>query len=124
MPRFGDLIRTSEFEEKNTVEKHTPVIEAPDKVKAGEEFTVTVVVGKEIKHPNTWEHHIKWIQVFVEEEGRAYNPIHVGTFDMGPTYGEPVVTFKMKLNKKSRIWAISYCNLHGLWESFKEVEVE
>ncbi|WP_456341745.1 desulfoferrodoxin family protein, partial [Thermovibrio sp.] len=33
--------------------KHTPVIEAPAKVKKGEWFEVRVVVGKDIPHPNT-----------------------------------------------------------------------
>ena len=121
--RFGDMIRTVTHEEQTTREKHTPFIHAPDEVNAGEEFDVTVIVGKEIAHPNKWEHHIKWIQIFVEEEGRLFNPVHVATFDLGPTFGEPKLTFKMKLNKNSRIWAISYCNLHGLWENYKDVRV-
>ena len=60
----------------------------------------------------------------MEEEGRPYNPIHVATFDMGPTYGEPKVTFRMRLQKKSKLWVLSYCNLHGLWEASKEIAVE
>jgi len=39
-------------------EKHMPVIEAPEQVKAGELFEVKVSLGKEIAHPNTTEHHI------------------------------------------------------------------
>lgn len=122
--KFGDMIKTAAHEEKNLMEKHTPFIQAPDEVKAGEVFEVTVIVGKEVPHPNTWEHHIKWVQVFVEEEGRAYNPVHVATFDMGPTYGEPKVTFRMKLQKDSKIWVLSYCNLHGLWEASRKVKIK
>ncbi len=118
---FGDLIRKPEQEMGR--EKHVPIIEAPDEVRAGEEFEVKVVVGKTVPHPNTVEHHIKWVMVFVEEEGRAFNPIHVATFDLGPGYGEPKVSFRLKLEKSSRIWALSYCNLHGLWEYSKEVKV-
>ena len=99
------------------------IIEAPEEVKAGEEFEVRVVVGKTVPHPNTVEHHIKWIMVFVEEGGRAFNPIHVATFGLGPGYGEPKVSFRLRLNKNSRIWALSYCNLHGLWENSREVRV-
>jgi superoxide reductase len=45
-------------------EKHVPVIEGPDLVKADEVFEVKVSIGKEIAHPNTTAHHIRWIQVF------------------------------------------------------------
>ena len=41
-------------------EKHVPIIKAPEEVR--------VVVGKTVPHPNTVEHHIKWIIVFVEED--------------------------------------------------------
>lgn len=45
-------------------EKHVPVIECPDRVKADELFEVKVSLGKEIAHPNTTEHHIRWIKIF------------------------------------------------------------
>lgn len=121
MKKFGDVVYTAEKEGK---EKHVPVIEAPKKVKAGQWFTVTVSVGKEVPHPNLVEHHIKWIQVYAQVEGRPYNPVHVATFDFGPTFADPSVTFKMKLDKKSTIYALEYCNLHGVWESSVDIEVE
>ncbi len=114
MERFGDLIYTKEKEEKVLGEKHTPFIGAPDKVSPDEPFEVAIVVGKEVPHPNTVEHHIKWIQVFIKEESRAFNPIHVATFDLGPAYGEPRVRFKMKLKRSSTLHVIEYCNLHGI----------
>ena len=122
--RFGDLIRTSKHEEKTLMEKHTLYIEAPDSVKAGEELKVTIIVGKEVAHPNTWEHYIKWVQIFVEGEGRAFNLVHVATYDLGPTYGEPKVALSVKLRRNSKLWVLAYCNLHGLWENYKEVRVE
>ena len=116
---FGDLLFTYENEGK---EKHVPVIHAPESVKAGEFFPVTVVVGEEVPHPNTAEHHIKWIQVFAQEEGK--NPIHVLTFDVAAAVVDPNVTFKMKLDKNAVIYALAYCNIHGLWESNFKVDVE
>lgn len=121
--RIGDLIYTKEKEEKVLGEKHTPYIEAPDRVSPEEVFEVTVVVGKEVPHPNTIEHHIKWMQVFVKEDERPFNPIHVATFDFGPAYGEPHVKFKMRLRKSSTLHVMEYCNLHGLWEASKRIEV-
>ncbi len=122
--RFGDVIYTREKEAELGGEKHTPHIEAPDKVKSGEEFEVTVIVGKDIPHPNTVEHHIKWIQVFIREDDRPHNPVHVATFDLGPTYAEPKVTFKMRLKRSSTLYALEYCNVHGVWENSKRIEVE
>ncbi len=120
MARFGDVIIPSEKEGK---EKHVPHIEAPSKVKAGEPFKVTVIVGKEVPHPNTIEHHIKWIQVYSKEaNGRPV--VHVGTFDLGPTYAGPKVTFTMMLSKSSTIYALEYCNVHGVWDNSAGIEVE
>lgn len=119
MKRIGAVFQTAENEGK---EKHVPVIKAPDRVKAGEFFEVTVVVGDEVPHPNTVEHHIKWIQVFAKEDGKEV--VHVGTFDFGPTYADPRVTFRMKLSKPATLYAIEYCNIHGLWESSQDIAVE
>jgi superoxide reductase len=44
------------------------VIDCPDNVKADEMFDVTVTLGKEIAHPNTTEHHIRWIQLYFKPD--------------------------------------------------------
>jgi superoxide reductase len=44
--------------------KHTPVVEAPCKVKKGEWFEVKVIVGKDIAHPNTKEHWIEHVSLW------------------------------------------------------------
>ena len=121
MKRFGEILTPPEKEAK---EKHTPHIEIPEKVRAGELFEVTITVGKEVPHPNTVEHHIKWIQVFAELEGRPNNPVHIATFDLGPTFAEPQVSFKMKLDKNAILYALEYCNVHGVWENSREIKVE
>ena len=60
MEKIGLLIQEADWK----VEKHVPVIECPDSVKADEMFQVKVGLGKEIAHPNTTEHHIRWISLF------------------------------------------------------------
>ena len=116
-------------------EKHVPVVEAPETVKAGEAFAVTLSVGKEIPHPNTTEHHIKWIQLLFKPEGGkfAYEVAKV-RFEVhgestegpnqGPAHAEPCATVKVKLSKPGTFLALSYCNIHGFWESEKAVAVE
>jgi len=104
--RLGELIKTGAQEGK---EKHVPVIEIIDGGKA-----VKITVGKKVPHPNTIEHHIKWIALFGVKDGRA---VHIATFDLGPTYGIPEVTAHVNTEGLSELIAVEYCNLHGLWES-------
>jgi len=119
MKRVGEIFYPPEREGK---EKHVPVIDAPSEVKSDEPFQVTVTVGKEVPHPNTVEHHIKWIQVFAAIDGR--NPVHIATFDLGPTFAEPKVTFTMRLQKSATLYAVEYCNIHGLWDYSVDIKVQ
>ena len=122
--KFGDLIYTPEHAEGEAAKKaetHTPKIEAPEKVKAGEPFKVTVKVGP---HPNTVEHSIRWVELYYYEEGRPFNPVFVGRVFFAPGYMEPEVTFTMKVEKPGTLYALAYCNLHGVWENRKEIKVE
>lgn len=124
MPGLRDLIYTSQAakgEAISKVETHTPRIEAPDEVKPGELFKVKVTVGP---HPNTLEHSIRWIELYFEEEGRAFNPILVGRYELTPVYSEPTIEVYLKVSKPGRLIALEYCNLHGLWESYKEIKVK
>jgi superoxide reductase len=113
-------------------EKHIPVIEI-QKVEDGKAF-VTVTVGKEIPHPNTTSHHIKWLDLFFWPEGGKF-PYEIGycTFDHhgesteGPDsvgiYSEPVAKFVFKTDKPGTLMATSYCNIHGLWKSESDLKL-
>jgi superoxide reductase len=130
MPGVEELFQSADWKK----EKHVPVIELPGEVKKGERIEVTVSVGKEIPHPNTTEHHISWIEVYFLPEGEKF-PYQVARFDFtahgastkGPNtstvYTEPVVTFFFKTEKSGKLFATSFCNIHGLWENSVEVKV-
>ncbi|MGQ9543927.1 MAG: class II SORL domain-containing protein [Candidatus Bathyarchaeia archaeon] len=123
MESFGRLIYTPETaagEAISKVESHTPKIEAPDSVSLGKPFEVRVSVGP---HPNTVEHSIRRIEVYLYEDTRQFNPILLTTVDLTPVYSEPDVRLTVKLGKGGTIYAVEYCNLHGLWEARKEVKV-
>ncbi|SHK33363.1 class II SORL domain-containing protein [Paramaledivibacter caminithermalis] len=124
MKTLGHFLQTGDWKG----EKHVPVIHAPEKTKAGEAFELKISIGDEIKHPNTLEHHISWFKVFFHPEGSKF-PVEIGNFKFtahgeGDIYDEPVVSTNVKLNKSGTIYALSYCNIHGLWENFKEIVVE
>ncbi len=116
-------------------EKHVPAIECPDKVASGERFDVTVSLGKAADHPNTTEHHIRYIRVFFkpDDEKFVYN---IGNFDFaahgesvaganeGPVHTHHATAFHMATTKPGTLHAVSFCNIHGLWESKKHIDVE
>jgi superoxide reductase len=130
MGNFKDLFQDADWK----AEKHIPVIEAPDKINKGEFFKITVTVGKEIAHPNKTEHHIRWIAVYFLPKGEKF-PYQIGKSEFtahgesvqGPdtstvyTHHETMLSFKTE--KPGTIYASSYCNIHGLWESTKEIAV-
>ncbi len=131
MARFGDLFQSADWKK----EKHAPVIEIPETIKRGEKVQVTVSVGKDIPHPNTTEHHIAWIDVYFHPEGENF-PYQIARFDFvahgastkGPNtstiYAEPYATFYFKTEKPGKLYASSFCNIHGLWVSEVDVKVE
>ncbi len=130
MSAISDIIKTADFKS----EKHVPVIECADKVKADEMFEVAVTLGKEVAHPNTTEHHIRWIELyFLPEGGKATYQIARVEFDAhgegadgpntGPVYTNHCAVTMMKTSKGGTLQALSYCNIHGLWQSEKVISV-
>ena len=115
-------------------EKHVPVIECPDAVAAGAAFEVKLSVGKEIAHPNTTEHHICWIALYFLADGGKFT-YEVARFDFavhgestdgpnkGPVYADPAATAKIKIDKPGTLYALSYYNIHGLWENMKPITI-
>lgn len=129
--KFADVVQTADWK----AEKHVPVIVAPEKVKAGEKFTVEVSVGKEIAHPNTTEHHIRSIRLYFKPDAGkfAYEAAgfefsaHAESTDgpnKGPVLTEPAVHAVLKLTGPGTLLAVAYCNIHGFWESAWPIQVE
>src|SRR5206468_9024987 len=67
---------TPEFKEAHTSydAKHTPKLSAPDSVKRGQWFEVTVTVGAGGEHPSLSEHHVRYIALYKDtaEIARVY----------------------------------------------------
>ena len=117
MVDFKDLFQSADWKK----EKHVPVIEAQAKVKKEEFFKVTVSVGKEIPHPNTTEHHIRWIEVYYLADGEKF-VYQLGRFEFNAhgestqgmntstiyTHSEGVLSFKT--SKSGTIFSSSYFN--------------
>lgn len=131
MAELKDLIQSADFK----AEKHVPVIDAPLSVKKGTAVKIIVTVGKEIAHPNTTEHHIRWITVYFHPTGEKF-PVELGHFEfnahgesaqgpnMSTVYTQPEATISFKTDKSGTLLAESYCNIHGLWQSSKPLTAE
>ena len=104
-------------------------------VAAGEMFGVGVTLGKAAAHPNTTEHHIRYIRLFFkpDDDKFVYN---VGNCEFtahgesaagpneGPVHTHHCTSFEMSTTRSGSLHAVSYCNIHGLWESKVRIDVE
>jgi superoxide reductase len=131
MPKFGELFQTADWK----AEKHVPVIECPDMVAADEVFEVKVSLGKEVAHPNTTEHHIRWIKLVFKPEGDKF-AYEVGNYEFlahgesvkganeGSVYTHHAATAFMKIKTPGTLYATALCNIHGFWENSKEIKLK
>lgn len=131
MADLKELLQVADWK----AEKHVPVIEAEEKIKKGDTLKITVTVGKEIPHPNTTEHHIAFLAIYFLPKGEKF-PYLIERFEFsahgasiqGPNtstiFTQPVALCVLKTEKSGTILVTSYCNIHGLWESSKEITVE
>lgn len=103
-------------EDKTALEKkHVPFIQCPDKVKKGEYFEVKVTFGKEIDHPMGPDHYIQHFDLDAEYTNLA-------RVEFTPEM-KAEATLNVKLEESCKLRVYTYCNLHGHWEGYKEVEV-
>ena len=114
--RFGAILKNKEAEGR---EKHVPIIEVgKGRGEAGADI-VHVVVGREVPHPNTVEHHIAWIELFgMKTDGQVSD---LGRAEFAPSYTSPNVRFQVPVGQFKSFCALAYCNLHGVWENCLEV---
>ena len=109
---------TPEFRElhKSFDPKHTPKIIAPDTVKRGQWFDVTISVGAEGDHPSLSEHFVRYIALYINtaEIARAY---------LHPVYSFPKVTFTVALDQGGSLRALEEPTHSAAWEASKKITV-
>ncbi len=92
--------------------KHVPIIEAPERVKAKEHFTVKIKVGgiDGVEHPNTLGHWINWVELYAGER-------LISKVDFAPEMCDGyLMTLNVTLDQTATLRAREFCNLHGVWE--------
>lgn len=109
---------TPEFHEmhKNFDPKHTPKIVAPDSVKRGQWFDVTVSVGTDSEHPSLSEHFVRYIALYI-------NSAEISRVYLHPVYSFPKVTFTIALDRGGVLRAVEEPTHSSAWEGSKKISV-
>ena len=114
---FPEVIKTGKDEGK---EKHVPTITIDKGHKGGTDL-VRVVVGHDVPHPNTVEHHIAWIELYgIKKNGNQL--VNIGRAAWAPVYSNPNVRFQInQIQDFKACHALICCSVHGLWANSLEV---
>ncbi len=110
-------INTSATGPADTAKKHVPVISVQGVPKVGQPFTVTIKVG-EAPHVMENGHFVQFVDLY---SGHIY----ISRVDFTAELSKPEATLTVVLHHEGKrtLRAFSRCNLHGIWEGTKEVEV-
>ncbi|MGH7782702.1 MAG: desulfoferrodoxin family protein [Candidatus Binatia bacterium] len=109
---------TPEYKELRTSfdPKHTPKITAPESVKRGQWFDVTVDIGAGGEHPSLSEHAIRYIALYI-------NTAEIARVYLHPVYSFPKVTLTIALDEGGSLRAIAEPNHSAGWEAAKKIAV-
>jgi superoxide reductase len=108
-PEYRELRRSYD-------EKHTPKIEAPDTVKRGQWFDVTVTIGAGGVHPSLAEHFVRYIALYKDSAEIARVYLH-------PVFSYPKVVFTIALDEGGNLRAVGEPTHSAAWESSKKIVV-
>ena len=96
--------------------KHTPKIVAPDTVKRGQWFDVTVSVGAGGDHPSLSEHYVRYIALYI-------NSAEISRVYLHPVFSFPKVTLTIALDEGGTLRAIEEPTHSAGWEASKPITV-
>jgi superoxide reductase len=108
-PEYREVRRTHD-------EKHTPKIEAPDTVKRGQWFEVTVTVGAGSAHPSLAEHFVRYIALYKDSAEIARVYLH-------PVFSYPKAVFTIALDEGGVLRAVAEPTHSAAWEGSKKIAV-
>ena len=96
--------------------RHTPRIVAPDSVKRGQWFDVTVNIGAGGDHPSLSEHFVRYIALYKDTTEIARIYLH-------PVFSFPKVTFTIALDEGGALRAVAEPTHSAAWEASKKIAV-
>jgi len=96
--------------------KHTPKLTAPDSVKRGQWFDVTISVGAGGEHPSLAEHHVRYVALYKDTAEIARVYLH-------PVFSAPKVVFTIALDESGTLRALAEPTHSAAWEASKRISV-
>ena len=96
--------------------KHTPKIVAPDTVKRGQWFDVTVTVGSGGDHPSLSEHYVRYIALYI-------NSAEISRVYLHPVFSFPKVTLTIALDEGGVLRVLEEPTHSAAWEASKPITV-
>ena len=110
-------VNTSATGPAETAKKHVPVITVQGDPKVGQPFTVNIKVG-EAPHVMENGHFIQFVDLYCGH-------IYISRVDFTAELNKAEVSLSVVLHHegKKTLRAFSRCNLHGIWEGSKDVNV-
>lgn len=96
--------------------KHTPRIVAPDSVKRGQWFDVTVTVGVDSLHPSLAEHFVRYIALYKDA-------VEIARIYLHPVFSAPKVTFTIALDEGGMLRAQAEPTHSAAWEASRKIAV-
>lgn len=96
--------------------KHTPKIDAPDSIKRGDWFKVTVSVGAGGEHPSLQEHFVRYIALYKDD-------VEISRVYLHPVYSAPIVTFTIALDEGGTLRAVEEPTHSAAWIATKKIKV-
>jgi len=108
-------------EETGLEKLHSPLLKAPDRVKAGEIFPVEVTIGK-TPHPMGPMHWIENLQLNIGNEP-AGNVIFRSHGYLKAEVKFNILPANELKGKTVSLVAEIKCNLHGIWRNYTSIEV-
>jgi len=84
--------------------------------------TIYIVVGKNVKHPNSLQHQIQWIELYART--KMLDTIKIGRANFAPGTSPDALFRLIYFGKYREFCALTYCNVHGLWQNCIEIREE
>ncbi|MFW9854624.1 MAG: desulfoferrodoxin family protein [Candidatus Thorarchaeota archaeon] len=103
----------------NLEKQHKVSIEVPDKVNSNVSFDVELAIGHDDPHPHDPDHFIQYIELF---SGEAL----VSRYEMpAVTINIPSIKVTIQLPgwADSELVVRARCNLHGIWEARRKIQL-
>ena len=124
MPRISkasDIRHGDKESHQDYFDRHAPNVICESSARQGEKFHVKVKVGDAFTHPDDPGHHISYVQLWNRQTMLAEATYPPGT--LGNEKSQVEIDFYIIPKTSMNLTAMSYCTMHGLWQS-EAVEVK